>query len=189
MTASPAPSRPTETAPHPGEADLWSSTIASPTGDLTIFASATGIRSIRWGHEAAAEAERCSRSASPAPAPVAAVLDRAADQLREYFTGERTEFDLPLDPRGTPFQLAAWEALRTIPYGRTVTYAEQAARLGDARKARAVGAANGRNPIPIVVPCHRVIGADGSLTGFAGGLENKARLLDLERGTGRLPLG
>ncbi len=104
-----------------------------------------------------------------------------ARQLGEYFAGERLEFDLPLRPVGTAFQLAAWRALTTIPYGRTVSYGEQARRLGHAGRARAVGAANGSNPLPIVVPCHRVIGADGSLTGFGGGLEIKAWLLDHER--------
>jgi methylated-DNA-[protein]-cysteine S-methyltransferase len=104
-----------------------------------------------------------------------------AAQLEEYFAGRRQTFDLPLDPVGTSFQRAAWDALRTIDYGSTVSYGEQAARMGDRRKARAVGAANGRNPISIVVPCHRVVGADGALTGFAGGLETKAWLLDHER--------
>ncbi len=104
-----------------------------------------------------------------------------ADQLAEYFDGERTDFDVPLDPVGTEFQRAAWSALRTIPYGTTVSYGEQAERMGDRRKARAVGAANGRNPISIVVPCHRVVGANGALTGFAGGTDTKAWLLDHER--------
>jgi methylated-DNA-[protein]-cysteine S-methyltransferase len=105
------------------------------------------------------------------------ILRASARQLEEYFSGLRTTFDLPLDPSGTPFQRAAWEILRTIPFGRTMTYGAQARRLGGANKARAVGAANGRNPLPIIVPCHRVIGADGSLTGFAAGVERKAWLL------------
>ena len=102
-------------------------------------------------------------------------------QLDEYFAGEREEFDLPLDPVGTDFQQSAWMALRTIPYGTTVSYGEQAARMGDRRKARAVGAANGRNPISIVVPCHRVVASNGALTGFAGGIDTKAWLLDHEQ--------
>lgn len=110
-----------------------------------------------------------------------AVLDAAVTQLDEYFAGRRTEFDLPLAPAGTDFQRAAWGALLSIPFGRTVSYGEQAARLGDANKARAVGAANGRNPIPIVVPCHRVIGSSGQLTGFGGGLDTKAWLLEHEQ--------
>ena len=108
-------------------------------------------------------------------------MAQAAAELGEYFAGDRQTFDVPLAPRGTEFQLAAWLALRTIPYGETVSYGEQARRLGDARKARAVGAANGRNPLPIIVPCHRVVGANGHLTGFGGGIECKAWLLDHER--------
>jgi methylated-DNA-[protein]-cysteine S-methyltransferase len=106
----------------------------------------------------------------------------AAAQLREYFAGERTSFELELAPHGTPFQLEVWEALRAIPYGETISYAQLAARVGRPAAVRAVGAANGRNPLSIVVPCHRVIGADGSLTGFSAGLEAKRTLLDLERG-------
>jgi methylated-DNA-[protein]-cysteine S-methyltransferase len=108
-------------------------------------------------------------------------LDRAQGQLEEYFAGTRRDFDLDLDPAGTDFQLRAWQALRTIPYGRTISYGEQAAELGEPAAARAVGAANGRNPLSIVVPCHRVVAASGALTGFAGGLDTKAWLLDHER--------
>jgi methylated-DNA-[protein]-cysteine S-methyltransferase len=110
----------------------------------------------------------------------------AEAQLRAYFAGERTEFDLPLAPSGTPFQLRVWEALRTIPYGETATYAELAAAVGKPTAFRAVGAANGRNPISVIVPCHRVIGADGTLTGYGGGLERKRVLLELEAGVGSL---
>ena len=109
------------------------------------------------------------------------VLDEAAHQLEEYFAGTRTTFDLPLDLHGTTFQRAAWQALAEIPYGETRTYAEQAARLGRPAAARAVGAANGRNPLSIVLPCHRVIGSDGALRGFAGGLDVKAALLAFEQ--------
>ncbi len=101
-------------------------------------------------------------------------------QLGEYFRGERKKFDLDLAPEGTRFQLAAWRQLRRIPYGETISYGEQAKRMGSPRAARAVGAANGKNPISIIVPCHRVIGANGSLTGFGGGLDKKKKLLDLE---------
>lgn len=101
-------------------------------------------------------------------------------QLEEYFAGERTTFDLPLAPHGTPFQLACWAALQTIGYGQTRSYGEIAAALGQPGAARAVGLANNRNPISIIVPCHRVIGADGSLTGYGGGIEAKRYLLDLE---------
>jgi methylated-DNA-[protein]-cysteine S-methyltransferase len=104
----------------------------------------------------------------------------AITQLREYFAGTRRRFELALAPRGTPFQLSVWQLLRAIPYGQTVTYGEIARRLGRPEAARAVGLANGANPLPIVVPCHRVIGADGALTGFGGGLPIKRALLHLE---------
>ena len=105
------------------------------------------------------------------------VLARARQQLSEYFARARTTFELALDPPGTDFQRQVWDALRAIPYGTTVTYGELARRLGDVRATRAVGAANGKNPIPIVVPCHRVLGSNGSLTGFGGGIEAKRWLL------------
>lgn len=104
----------------------------------------------------------------------------AITQLREYFAGTRRHFELALAPRGTPFQLAVWQALRAIPYGQTISYGEIAQRLGRPEAARAVGLANGANPLPVIVPCHRVIGADGSLTGFGGGLPIKRALLHLE---------
>jgi methylated-DNA-[protein]-cysteine S-methyltransferase len=110
-----------------------------------------------------------------------AVLAAAASQLRAYFAGELTSFDLPLGPEGTPFQQKVWAALREIPYGVTASYGELAERIGQRSASRAVGLANGRNPIAIVVPCHRVIGSDGSLTGYGGGLDRKRFLLDLER--------
>jgi methylated-DNA-[protein]-cysteine S-methyltransferase len=113
-------------------------------------------------------------------------LAEARRQLSEYFAGERTAFDLPLRPAGAPFQLRVWEALLRIPYGETASYGELARELGHPGAARAVGAANGRNPLAIVVPCHRVIGASGSLTGYAGGLECKRALLDLEVGRAAL---
>ncbi len=106
---------------------------------------------------------------------------RAKGQLREYFAGTRREFDLPLDPRGTAFQLAVWRELARIPFGVTISYGELARRIGRPTASRAVGAANGANPLPIVIPCHRVIGTNGSLTGFGGGIEIKKRLLALER--------
>ena len=105
------------------------------------------------------------------------VLGEARRQLAAYFDGTLTAFDLPIDMRGTPFQLQVWEALRSIPFGETVSYAEIARRIGNATAVRAVGAANGRNPVSIIVPCHRVIGADGSLTGYGGGIERKKWLL------------
>jgi methylated-DNA-[protein]-cysteine S-methyltransferase len=109
-------------------------------------------------------------------------------QLAEYFDGRRRRFDLPLKPIGTPFELAVWRALEAIPYGETISYGELAARIGRPEAARAVGVANARNPIAVIIPCHRVIGADGSLTGYGGGLERKRLLLDLEAGVQALPV-
>ena len=108
------------------------------------------------------------------------VLAETAKQLREYFTGRRRDLDLPLAPEGTPFQRSVWRCLEQIPYGETISYAELARRVGNPKAARAVGSANGKNRIPIVIPCHRVIAADGSLGGFGGGLPTKTKLLDLE---------
>lgn len=154
--------------------------MPTPIGRLDIVAHETAIVSIWFEGDGDA----------PLPADVTPVrrgehlvLDRAVAQLEEYFAGTRTRFDLPLDPEGTPFQRQAWEALARIPYGETISYGQQALLLGDKNKSRAVGAANGKNPIPIVVPCHRVVGSNGHLTGFAGGLDTKAWLLDHERST------
>jgi methylated-DNA-[protein]-cysteine S-methyltransferase len=110
------------------------------------------------------------------------VFSEAIAQLEEYFAGERRDFSLPLPLEGTPFQTTVWSALRTIPYGATVSYGELARRIGRPSASRAVGAANGANPLPIILPCHRVIGADRSLTGFGGGLETKRFLLAFEAG-------
>jgi methylated-DNA-[protein]-cysteine S-methyltransferase len=109
-------------------------------------------------------------------------FDQARTQLDEYFAGERREFSVPLDMAGGSFELSVWEELRSIPYGETASYGEIAERIGSPGAARAVGLANGRNPIAVIVPCHRVIGADGSLTGYGGGLERKRLLLELESG-------
>jgi O-6-methylguanine DNA methyltransferase len=110
------------------------------------------------------------------------ILDQTAEQLDAYFSGSSTVFDLDLRAAGTPFQQRVWQALRTIPYGETVTYGELAQLLGQPTASRAVGLANGRNPISIIIPCHRVIGADGSMTGYGGGVTRKRWLLDFERG-------
>lgn len=112
----------------------------------------------------------------------------AAEQLRAYFDGTLKTFDLSLAPEGTPFQLKVWEELQKIPYGKTISYKTLAQRLGNPKAVRAVGAANGKNPLPIVIPCHRVIGSDGSLTGYAGGLSIKKSLLDFERQTAEVSL-
>ena len=121
--------------------------------------------------------EGTARSADP-------LLLEAADQLRAYFAGELREFELPLAPRGTEFQRRVWTAVSAVPYGETATYAEIAAAVGRPTACRAVGAANGRNPLPVIVPCHRIIGAAGALTGYGGGLDRKRSLLDLERAAG-----
>ncbi len=155
--------------------------IDTPIGPLTLVASGLGLRAVLWPDEQIGRV-KLDESVTPTDGtPASAILRRAVEQLGEYFEGDRTTFDIPLDPIGTDFQRTAWAALCTIPYGETISYGEQAARLGDRRKARAVGAANGRNPISIVVPCHRVVGSTGALTGFAGGIDTKRWLLDHER--------
>lgn len=146
--------------------------VGSPIGPLQLVASPTGLRAVDFG----VDPRRAEIPEGDSP-----VLEQAARQLDEYFDGRRRAFDVALEPVGTEFQLSVWRVLHTIPYGETISYGEQARRLGDARKARAVGGANGRNPLPIVVPCHRVIGSSGALTGFGGGLPIKEELLRLER--------
>lgn len=165
---------------------LSSTTIDTPVGEITIVAGPRGVRAVLFAVEEISDfvAEPVSGD-DPAATSIAVA---AAGQLVEYFGGERHEFDLPLDPQGTPFQLSVWEVLRTIPYGKTISYGDQARQLGDVRKSRAVGAANGRNPISIIVPCHRVVGSTGKLTGFAAGLDAKAWLLHHEQGVSGLGL-
>lgn len=141
-------------------------TIETPIGPLTLQADEAAVTAIRFGADGAQD--------------VSPLLDAAEAQLREYFAGTRRTFDLPLAPRGTAFQQQVWAALRAIPYGETRTYGELAAAIGSPSASRAVGMANHHNPIPIVIPCHRVIGANGTLTGYAGGLEIKRKLLALE---------
>jgi methylated-DNA-[protein]-cysteine S-methyltransferase len=160
-------------------ATLYSTVVDSPVGPLTLVVSERGLRAVLWMQDADVRIQ--VGPVDTEHEDPNGVLAATAEQLEEYFDGRRTEFDLPLDAVGSDFQHSAWDALCTIPFGETVSYGEQARRLGDQRKARAVGAANGRNPISIVVPCHRVVGANGSLTGFAGGIANKAWLLDHER--------
>ena len=157
-------------------------TIASPVGRLKLVASDGGLAAVLWENDKPARV-RLNIVAEDADHPV---LVEAERQLGEYFGGKRTVFDLRLDFAGTEFQKKVWNELLKIPFGETRSYAEIARRLGKPRAVRAVGAANGRNPISIVAPCHRVIGADGSLTGFAGGLDTKQYLLGIERGQGKL---
>ena len=146
----------------------------SPIGQLTLIADEFGLRAIRFPLSGPLEQEvEIRRDFGP--------LLPVIEQLRAYFGGELQRFDLPLSPSGSEFQQAVWQALAQIPYGETISYSTLAARLGRPRAVRAVGAANGANPLPIVLPCHRVIGSNGSLTGFAGGLQSKAWLLGHER--------
>lgn len=155
---------------------LVKTTMQSPVGVLTLVASDAGLVAVLWPEDKPNRVRL-----EPAREDAAhVVLKRAAMQLQEYFAGARSTFDLPFDMRGTAFQKQVWEQLLAIPYGETRSYGDIARRLGKPAANRAVGAANGRNPLSIVVPCHRVIGASGTLTGFAGGLDAKRVLLELE---------
>jgi methylated-DNA-[protein]-cysteine S-methyltransferase len=164
------------------ESELYGDQIPGPLGKLLLIASDEGLRAAVWNADVEA------RRAGPIRLPEAwvrrpdhPILKLARKQLDEYFRGGRREFDVPLAPRGTPFQLKAWAALRRIPYGKTISYQEQALSLGGQRFARAVGSANRVNPISILTPCHRVVGKSGALTGFLYGTDAKAFLLELER--------
>jgi methylated-DNA-[protein]-cysteine S-methyltransferase len=152
---------------------LFYKEMESPVGKLKLVASTNALVAILW------ERERPNRIklVMPKCEPQQPVLLKTERQLKEYFTGTRKEFHIPLEPAGTEFQKKVWRALQEIPFGQTRSYRELAKSIGSAKAVRAVGAANGRNPLSIVVPCHRVVGANGALTGFAGGLEVKAKLL------------
>jgi methylated-DNA-[protein]-cysteine S-methyltransferase len=162
--------------PRAGDKQLFSKWVASPVGRLRLVGSDRGLAAILWAND------------DPRRVPLNIVgenethpvLVEAARQLAEYFAGDRKAFDLKLDLGGTDFQQKVWRALLTIPFGETRSYAQIAEQIGHPDAVRAVGAANGRNPISIIAPCHRVIGSNGKLTGFAGGLGAKARLLSLE---------
>jgi len=155
-------------------------TCEAPFGVVTVVGSGLGIRFVLF-----------SNDAHPKPLEKLHISDTeihesvndAITQLEEYFAGSRLDFELPLDLQGTEFQIAAWNALAEIPYGRTASYGQQAASIGRPKAVRAIGGANGRNPVAIVLPCHRIVGADGSLTGFGGGIEVKKWLLDHEQST------
>ena len=148
--------------------------MVAPFGPVSVVAGDDGVRGISFAGEPGTGVPAGASVEHDASHPVVA---RALSQLREYMAGTRREFDLPLVLEGTEFQVAAWRALARVPYGTTASYATQAASIGRPTATRAVGAANGRNPVAIVLPCHRIVGADGSLTGFAGGLETKRWLL------------
>jgi methylated-DNA-[protein]-cysteine S-methyltransferase len=154
----------------------YTATLTSPIGDIALVGDGEALSGLYMPQH---------RHRPPLPDSVVrddAAFDAAREQLGAYFAGERTEFDVPVAATGTPFQQEVWRALAEIPYGRTWSYGELAQHVGKPAAVRAVGLANGRNPVSIVVPCHRVVGADGSLTGYGGGIERKRFLLDLERG-------
>ena len=157
--------------------------MSSPVGQLKLVASEKGLAAILWEND---EEERVTIGRDAIEDEAHPLLLETERQLNDFFAGKRTSFSLPLDFTGTEFQKKVWNALLTIPFGETRSYAQIARQIGNDDAVRAVGAANGKNPISIVAPCHRVIGASGKLTGFAGGLENKAFLLDLESPQGRL---
>ena len=149
--------------------------VQSPVGSLLLAASDAGLHAVEF--DASQHPVHRGDDWLPGDHPL---LRATETQLREYFDGTRHAFDLPLAPEGTDFQQRVWYTLTTIPYGQTISYGELASRVGKPSASRAVGAANGRNPLSIVLPCHRVIGANGSLTGFGGGLPVKRFLLELE---------
>lgn len=152
---------------------MISTTMKSPVGRLTLHSNGAALTGVEF--------EDPKYPLPAAPAGDDAVLMTARAQLERYFEGDLTEFDLPLAPQGTPFQRRVWEALLKIPYGETWSYGGLAAEIEQPKASRAVGLANGKNPISIIIPCHRVIGADGGLTGYGGGMARKRWLLDLER--------
>ena len=158
------------------DSELIYTDMASKVGKIRVVATRRGLAALLW------EGEDYTRTklSTPYRDDQAPLLQLAKQQLLEYFERKRTVFDLPLDMHGTPFQLKVWHALLDIPFGQTKTYGELARQLGDIKAVRAVGGALNKNPISIIVPCHRVIGGSGKLVGFAGGLKNKSILLDLE---------
>lgn len=159
---------------------MISTIYESPVGPLTLISDGSALTHLEF--------ENPRYPYTPAPAGADAILDAARRELDAYFKGKLTEFSAPVSPQGTAFQRQCWAALQTIPYGVTRSYGQQAGAIGSPKAVRAVGLANGRNPIAIIIPCHRVIGANGSLTGYGGGMERKQFLLDLEQGAGVLSL-
>ena len=155
---------------------LFYKDMKSPVGKLKLVASSKALVAVLWEQERPNRVKLGTMNLDPRHR----ILIEAERQLSEYFAGERIQFDLPLQLDGTEFQKKVWQALREIPFGKTKSYLDLARAVGSPEASRAVGAANGKNPLSIVVPCHRVVGADGALTGFAGGLETKAVLLALE---------
>ena len=149
-------------------------TCPSPIGPLSLVEENGALVEVRWNFD-------LPRDAAPLALPATPLLRQAAEELAAYFAGQLRVFTVPLAPKGTPFQQKVWAALREIPYGETRSYKEIAAMVGNEKACRAVGMANNRNPLPIFIPCHRVVGADGNLVGYAGGLDVKTFLLELEK--------
>ena len=161
---------------------IYYTSLQTPVGTLHLFADDHALHRITFpaGTNTLPQAEKAPLNHF--------LLNRVQVQINEYFNGSRYDFDIPLSPEGTVFQQAVWDLMQEIPYGRTSTYGELATQLGNSNKARAVGGAANKNPLPIIIPCHRVMGASGSLTGFAGGLGTKQFLLELEqKRPGHLP--
>jgi methylated-DNA-[protein]-cysteine S-methyltransferase len=152
-------------------------TVDSPIGELLVIGDGEVVHGLKMNGDGDFDDRKAAMTRDQD------AYAGALSQLTEYFAGEREEFDLPLDPQGTEFQLAVWRALTEIPYGETRSYGQIAESVGRPKAARAVGMANNKNPIAVIVPCHRVIGAGGALVGYAGGLERKTLLLELESGT------
>ncbi len=161
--------------------EFTQATVASPIGPLTLIAAGPALAGVYMDAQRHLPAAVARARPASQDGPDAAPLAAAAQQLAEYFAGQRTGFDLPIELAGTDFQRRVWAALREIPYGETVSYGDLARELGQASASRAVGLANGKNPVSVIVPCHRVVGSDGSLTGYGGGLDRKRFLLDLEQ--------
>ena len=182
MTAIPTHTAPSHTALS--HTALSHTVVDSPLGPLTLVASGEQLCGVYFDDQR--HGPHRDELGTFEPGGLQGRLAGVSEQLAAYFDGDLTTFDVSLAPKGTPFQLQVWAALRQIPYGQTRSYGEIAASLGRPGAARAVGLANGRNPIGIIVPCHRVVGADGSLTGYGGGLPRKQALLDLEAKSSRL---
>ncbi len=159
--------------------EVYLDRVSTPVGRMVLIASAQGLHALIWEREPKTAEERRIFERMASGRGFRTIVE-AKQQLRDYFAGKRKGFDLPLKLEGTDFQKRAWRELQRIPYGRTISYGEQARRLGESKRARAVGSANGKNPLSIIVPCHRVVGKNGKLGGYGGGLPAKRLLLALE---------
>jgi methylated-DNA-[protein]-cysteine S-methyltransferase len=174
VTVQPKTGQPKAVRPQLGTSDEWT-VIATPVGEMMVIGDDEAIHFVHLPQSYLRSDFAADRAGVPA------AVGAAVEQIDAYFAGDLKDFSLPLDPAGTQFQRRVWMALAAIPYGATESYGELAVRVGNPKACRAVGLANGRNPIPLILPCHRVIGANGSLTGYGGGLELKKRLLDHEQ--------